>query len=106
MKLTIFISDVVGVKSNCVYPHRLDVDSPETMKEAVRWDHVCAEYQNNYRGNENFITSNCVVMDVDNDHSDDPAEWITPESLVEEYSDIKFVIVFSRHHMKIDLLRN
>ncbi len=101
MKLTIFTSDVVGVKSNCVYPHRLDVDGPEAMKEAARWDHVCAEYQNNYRGNENFITSNCVVMDVDNDHSDDPAEWITPESLAEEYTDIKFAIVFSRHHMKM-----
>ena len=52
------------------------------------------------RSSTNFVRSNCVVMDVDNDHSDDPAEWITPESLEEEYADIRFAITFSRHHMK------
>ena len=58
------------------------------------------DMQGNYRSSTNFVRSNCVVMDVDNDHSDDPAEWITPESLEEEYADIRFAITFSRHHMK------
>ena len=100
MNLIIYASDVVGVKTNCVYPHRFEVCNAETLRKAVCKDHVCAEYRNNYRGNENFIISNCVVMDVDNDHSDDPAEWITPESLAQEYEGIRFAIAFSRHHMK------
>jgi len=100
MKLIIYTSDVVGVKSNCLYPHRIEVDGTETLMEAVRRDHVCAEYRDNYRGNETFIRSNCIVMDVDNDHSENPTEWITPENLADEYSGIRYAITYSRHHMK------
>ena len=100
MKLIIYSSDVVGVQSNCVYPHRHEASDAASLSEAVRRDHVCAEYQNHYRGKDNYLTSNCVVMDVDNDHTENPDEWITPEVLVEEYADIKFAITYSRHHMK------
>lgn len=100
MKLIIYSSDVVGVQSNCVYPHRHEASDAASLSEAVRRDHVCAEYQNHYRGKDNYLTSNCVVMDVDNDHTENPDEWITPEVLAEEYTDIKFAITYSRHHMK------
>lgn len=100
MNLIIYQADVVGKQNNCLYPHRREVTNADELAAAVAMDHVCAEYQNNYRSIANFIRSNCVVMDCDNDHSDDPAEWITPESLASEYEDIKYAITFSRHHMK------
>ena len=100
MKLIIYQSDVVGKKNNCIYPHRVEVRSTEELAAAVAKDHVCAQYENNYRSVANFLNSNCAVMDCDNDHSDDPAEWITPESLAAEYGDIKYAVTFSRHHMK------
>lgn len=100
MMLIIFASDVCGVQDNCLYPHRHEVTNAAELKAAVKYDHVCAEYKNNYRGKENYITSNCVVMDVDNDHSENPEDWITPEKLAEEYADIRFAICFSRSHMK------
>ena len=100
MNLIIYQADVVGKQNNCVYPHRREVKSADELAAAVAMDHVCAEYDNNYRSIANFKKSNCVVMDCDNDHSDDPAEWITPESLASEYEDIKYAITFSRHHMK------
>ncbi|MBR1567221.1 MAG: DUF3987 domain-containing protein [Oscillospiraceae bacterium] len=100
MKLIIYGADVVGVKSNCLYPHRFEVDGPDALRKVIRKDHVCGEYKDNYRGSENFIVSNCVVMDVDNDHSENPSEWITPESLADEYRDIRYAITYSRHHMK------
>mgnify|MGYP006988908039 CR=1 FL=1 len=102
MKLIIYTADVVGVESNCLYPHRQVVTDAAGLIAAIAKDHVCAEYKGGYRGTDNFLRSNCVVMDVDNDHSDDPAEWITPESLAEEYGDIRYAITFSRHHMKKD----
>lgn len=100
MKLIICTADVTGVESNCLYPHQLEVTDGAGLMAAIAGDHVCAVYKGNYRSSTNFVRSNCVVMDVDNDHSDDPAEWITPESLEEEYADIRFAITFSRHHMK------
>ena len=100
MKLIIYSSDVVGVQSNCIYPHRYEASDAASLADAVRRDHVCAEYANNYRGKDNYKISNCVVMDVDNDHTENSDEWITPEALAEEYADIKFAITYSRHHMK------
>ena len=100
MKFTIFAADVTGVQDNCLYPNRHDPDGPDALRRVIRRDHVCAAYKNNYRGRANFISSNCLVMDVDNDHTDNPEEWITPESLAVEYEGIKYAIVFSRNHMR------
>ena len=100
MQITMFTADCTGQAANCSYPNRRVVSTPEEMREAVRFDHVCAEYKGNYRSIGNFTRSDVVVMDIDNDHTDDPAEWITPESLAAEYGDIKYAVTFSRHHMK------
>lgn len=100
MKFTIYASNVTGVQGNCTYPHRLEISDAKTLAGAVRKDHVCAEYLHNYRLTENFISSDCVVMDVDNDHAPTEKEWITPETLAAEFEDIKFATCFSRNHMK------
>ena len=101
MILTIYQADVVGKQNNCLYPKRLSVTNGDELAAAVAMDHVCAEYENNYRSVANFIRSDCAVMDCDNDHSEDPAEWITPESLASEFEEIQYAITFSRNHMKV-----
>ena len=100
MRFTIYTANVAGAQDNCVYPRQHEITDAASLAQAVRKDHVCAEYKNSYRGKENFIASNCVVMDVDNDHSENPADWILPEALAEEYADIRFAICFSRSHNK------
>ena len=54
MKLIIYSSDVVGVQSNCIYPHRYEASDAASLADAVRRDHVCAEYQNHYRWKDNY----------------------------------------------------
>lgn len=101
MQITMFTADCTGQAANCSYPNRRVVTTPEVMQEAVRFDHVCAEYKGNYRSIGNFARSDVVVMDIDNDHTEDPAEWITPEKLDQMLPDISYVIAFSRNHMKV-----
>ena len=101
MQITMFTADCTGQAANCSYPNRRVVTTPEVMQEAVRLDHVCAEYKGNYRSIGNFARSDVVVMDIDNDHTEDPAEWITPEKLDQMLPDISYVIAFSRNHMKV-----
>ena len=43
--------------------------------------------------------SDVVPMDIDNDHSDDPADWITEDKMDELFGSIDYVLVPSRHHM-------
>ena len=99
MKLVIYTADCVGNAKNCSYPNRVEIGSEEELMAVVRQDHVCAEYKNNYRNVSNFLRSNVIVMDCDNDHSEDPAEWITPEKMDELMPDIAYAIAPSRHNM-------
>lgn len=99
MQITIFNATCVGNAKNCTYPQKCVVTSAEELIDAVKFDHVCAEYQKNYRNVSNFIQSDVVVMDLDNDHSDNPADWVTADMLDEMMPDISYAIAPSRHHM-------
>ena len=99
MKLVLCRSNSSGDKKNYFYPNRVEVTSAEEMAKAVIFDHVCAEYDKNYRSVGNFQKSNVVVMDCDNDHSENPADWVTPEMLDEMMPDISYAVAPSRHNM-------
>ena len=101
MKLTIYTADCTGDASNCLYPHRVDAGNAAELAEAVAFDHVAAHYLDDYRSNSNFMEATVIEMDCDNDHSDDPADWITPEKLAEDpdLGDVEFATTPSRHNM-------
>lgn len=100
MELKFNRCDQTGKQKNCVYGIPVTVTGAAEMAALAAFDHVCADYKNNYRANDNFIRSAVIPMDCDNDHSDDPTEWITMEMADEEFEDVPHVIVPSRHHMK------
>ena len=100
MHLNLYTANVVCDAKNCLYPNRAEATDAKSMQDAVRFDHVCAEYEKNYRSKGNFIKSNVLVMDCDNDHTEDPDEWITEEKLDEMIPDVSYAIAFSRNHMK------
>jgi hypothetical protein len=95
---TIYTSDAYQQESNCVYPHSVEVVDEASFKRAVSHDHVCAKYKNNYRGNQNFISSDCLPVDCDNDHSDDPADWKTPADIRKALPGVFFAVHYSRHN--------
>jgi putative DNA primase/helicase len=99
MQLTICTANCIGNQKNCLYPNKSVVTSEDELKEAVKLDHVCAEYKNNYRSADNFLKSNVIVMDLDNDHTENPDDWITPEALDELMPDVSYAIAPSRHNM-------
>lgn len=100
MRLILQTANVVCDAKNCLYPTRAEIGNATELREAIKFDHVCAEYKGNYRSISNFIKSNVVVMDCDNDHSDNPDDWITPEMIDEMMPDVSYAISFSRNHMK------
>ena len=99
MQMTFYHADCVGKAANCSYPHRVLVDDAKAMEGVVSHDHVCATYKNNYRSKDNFQESDVIPMDIDNDHSENPAEWITEDKMDELFGGIDYVLVPSRHHM-------
>ena len=100
MKFTLYRSNCLEVPENCTYPHKVEVTGKDSLIEAVKHDYVCAEYQGNYRSNDNFIGSDCLPVDCDNDHSDDPEEWVYPSDVATAFPSVAFAVHYSRNHMK------
>ena len=100
MMFTLFSADFIGAPSNCSYPHKFEVTDTATLTEAVKKDYVCAEYLNCYRNGDNFIGSDCLPVDCDNDHSENPADWVTVEDVKKAFPGITFAVHYSRSHMR------
>lgn len=98
---TLYHSGRLGVPNNCLYPHSVDVVDEASMKKAVSYDYVAVAYADGYRNNENFLHSNCLMLDCDNDHSEDPAEWVTPDMLRQALPGVCFAIHYSRNHNRV-----
>ena len=95
---TIYSADVTGNPGNCSYPHKHVILDEASLKAAISHDYVCAEYRNSYRNGENFIGSDCLPVDCDNDHSENPADWMTLEDVMQAFPGVTFAIHFSRFH--------
>ena len=97
---TLYHSDGIGRPSNCMYPHAVTVKDEDSLADAVGHDYVAVEYRNGYRNNDNFIRTDCLVLDCDNDHSEDPAAWVTPEVLADSIPGVSFAVHYSRNNGK------
>ena len=89
-----------GKNKNNLYETQSVIQSMDDLGNAVLWDHCAGLFKNNRRSNDNFIQADCLLMDVDNTHSDNPNEWVTPDTLQQRLPEVEFYIIYSRNHMK------
>ena len=97
---TLYTATTTGDAVNCRYPKKAVINDAETLKEAVRRDYVAALYSNGYRRKDGFIRSDCLAMDCDNDYSDNPTDWVTPEDVAASFPGVAFGVHYSRNHLK------
>ena len=75
---------------------RLKVTDAESFKKAFSHDFVLAQYKNNYHSKKNFVCSNVVGMDCDNDHSENPKDWLTKAKMEEKFKDVTYIVQQSK----------
>jgi len=97
---TLYHADFIGNPGNCSYPHKVEITDAATLTAAVGHDYVCAEYRNCYRNGENFIGADCLPVDCDNDHSENPEEWVLPADVMEAFPNVAFAVHYSRFNMR------
>ena len=97
---TLYSANCLGRSDNCLYPNKVEVVDADSLVQAVSHDYVCAEYKGNYRSNDNYIGSDCLSVECDNDHSENPADWKTPQDIADAFPDVMFAVHYSRNHMK------
>ena len=98
INFTVYSADCVGNSGNCLYPNKMIVSDKESFIKATKMDHVTAKYKGNYRSKDNFESSDCIPLDCDNDHSDNPNEWVTPLDIALEIPGVAFAVSYSRHN--------
>lgn len=101
MRMTFYTANCRGNAKNSLYPNKRVADNEDDFLEIIAFDHVCGEFKEFRRSGDNFLSCDVDVMDCDNDHSDNPAEWIHPGELEERLGrDVAFVAFPSRNNMK------
>ena len=85
---------------NTNYPQRKKINSTADLAAAVQFDHVAGLMKNNHRGTDDFIKADCLMLDLDNTHSEDPEDWQTVDDITDAFPDVAFYAVNSRNHMK------
>ena len=98
--ITLYISNFIQNEKNTIYGRKVEICSVNDLKSAVSNDYVCAKYKNNKRGNDNFIESDCLPFDIDNDHTEDEKKWIKPSDVARRFPDVEFFVHYSRNNMK------
>lgn len=83
---------------NIVFADTVEVTSVDELKASCLFDHVGAVLRDGFRSNKDFVTSNVVIMDCDNE-DDNPETWVTPEKVAEDLPGVEFAVVPSRHNM-------
>ena len=99
-KFHISTANCIWDSSNCIYPNNTEVANRDSFIKAISFDHVCGIFKGSYRSKDNFILSDCIPMDCDNDHSDDEKDWVTPFDVAMAFPDVCFYASYSRNHMK------
>ena len=94
----LFITLPSGRKLAYVKPKIGTNKDEDSLKAAICHDYVCAEYKNSYRNGDNFIGSDCLPVDCDNDHSENPDDWVTPDDIMQAFPGVSFAIHYSRYN--------
>lgn len=89
----------LGNRQNCLYPQRVEVSDGESLAFACGADYVAVSYRGGYRSSDRFVSSDCLALDCDNDHSEDPSAWVTPEIIMGLFLDVCIGFHYSRHNM-------
>ena len=97
--MKLYLSDYRENEKNALYPHEIEINGAEDMKRAAQRDHMASRMKGHYRDKDNFLSTDCLMFDIDNTHSEDPHAWVTEDDIAEAFP-VKYYLVRSRNYMK------
>ena len=100
MIITFYGSDVREDPANTKYPHEFNIDTKSGKYDPSMFihDYVGPLFKDS-RSGDNFVKSNCLLIDIDNDHSDNPSEWFDKDDVENVIKGVPHIIHYSRNHM-------
>lgn len=98
--MNLYTANCTQNAQNTIYRNAVDINGIEELKAAAQYDHVAAEMRNGHRGSDDFMKSDCIMLDLDNTHCEEPDEWKGIKDIAEAFPDVKFYYIQSRNHMR------
>lgn len=98
--ITVYTANCRDNTFNTIYPNQRVITSVADMKAAACFDQVFAEYKGHHRAITDFVRSDCLPFDCDNDHSENLEDWKTAADVEQAFPGVPFYLIYSRHHMK------
>ena len=98
--MKLYAANCTGNRNNTYYPHCIEIKTKSDFARAVSRDHMSSKMSDAYRNTDNFLGRDCLMFDVDNTHTDDPALWITTDDIAETFPGVNYMLVRSRNYMK------
>ena len=99
--MTIYTTRDREKQFNTIYPYKTIISGLSDLLTAAQFDHIAAQMKDDYRNKDNFIFCDCLVLDLDNTHSEDPDAWRTLDDIEDTFPDVTFYYVKSRNYMKV-----
>ncbi len=100
MQITIHYAKCRGKPQNIFYPCRETISSEAEFARVVAYDHMFSSMRDNRRNMKCFVETSALAADIDNDHSEDPDDWFSPEDIADSFPDVAYIAYTSRSHMK------
>lgn len=94
-EISLYTSNVRGLASNTKYNRKISITNTEILRKALSVDYVPVAYKDNTRSIKNFISSNCIIVDSDNE-----SDFININKVKEIFPNVRFYIHYSRNNMK------
>ena len=100
MIIHFFSSNKKEEPQNTFYPNRNEIDTKEKIDPSIfAHDYVGGEFKDHTRSGLNFVKTDCLLIDIDNDHSENPSEWFDKDDVENVLKGVPHVIHYSRNHM-------
>ena len=97
--MTLYAAECRGNAQNVTYKHEIRVKNEQDLQRALKRDHMAGRMVSSYRHTDNFIECDCIMLDVDNTHTEDPDKWKSADDIAEALP-VNYYLVRSRNYMK------
>ena len=91
----------VGKENNTAFSTEPTVITGENAKAFFHDDHTPILFKGGHCLSANFVYAMAIPCDIDNSHSDNPADWVIPEAMASRLQEhgINYWMAASRNHM-------
>ena len=91
-------NDLICNPKNSLYPIECKIENLDDLIDAAAYDHSGFKHKSNLRANDRFLSTNVLIADVDNSHTENEDSWYNLALLKDIFGEYEFYVLPSKNH--------